>query len=96
MPNGKDVYQPAPRVAFRSIDGEMVIVHPLENQLLTLNPTGSAIWERLTGGRTIFQIAAELEVLFEVPLEQVTADTLAFIEDLERRGLVTLTAAATG
>jgi|WetSurMetagenome_2_1015567.scaffolds.fasta_scaffold1539309_2 hypothetical protein len=95
MPDSNDVYQPAPRVAFRTIDGEVVIVHPVENKLLTLNPTGSAIWERLTG-RSLAEIAAELEGLFEVPLERAMADTITFVQEMERRGLVTRTSQATG
>jgi len=87
MSASDQVYLPHPRAAFRTIDGDVVIVHTLENTLVKLNETGSAIWQRLDG-RTVEQIAAELEELFEVGAAEARADTDAFLAMLLERGFV--------
>ena len=83
----KHRYRPATHLAFREIDGAMVLVHPIENRVITLNETGTEVFKRLDG-RTVSEIAQELERLYHVGFEGLLRDTLAFLEQLEQRRLV--------
>ena len=93
MSDPDQVYLPHPRAAYRTIGGDVVIVHTIENTLVKLNETGSAIWQRLDG-RTVGQIATELEQLFEVSADQARADTDEFLDQLLARGFVEAAPAA--
>ena len=86
MREANRVYLPCSHVAYRKIAGQMVLVETQEDRLLTLNETGSAIWE-LLDGRTVDEIAAEIHRLFEVEPKQALQDTIEFVETMEQRGL---------
>lgn len=74
-------------MAYREIDGQVVILEPLNDNLMTLNETGSAIWSQL-GERTVAQIAQTLRDTFEVTDTEALNDILAFLSDMQSRGLV--------
>lgn len=85
---GQDVvFVPAKHIAFRNIGGQMVLVHALDETLLTLNETGTAIWERLDG-RGLQAIAREIHQQFQVSFEEAIADTEAFLTELEQKGFL--------
>ena len=62
-----------------------VLFQPLTGQAVGTGPVGVAIWKMLDGRRTLTEIAAEIEIQCEVPPETVLEDTLAYVEDLQRR-----------
>ncbi len=80
-------YQINPRIAYRKIGEQMVLVHSVEETLLTLNTTGTAIWERIEGN-TVEQIAKYLAQLFEVDFENAVKDTIEFLGTMETRGFI--------
>ncbi len=80
-------YLPAPKIAFRVIGDRVVIVHPLENRLITLNETGSEIWKRLDG-RATCSIVEEVATLFDVKMKQLTSDAISFLDTMEQKRLV--------
>jgi len=82
------VFAPARRVAFRRIGDQMVLVSPDENVMLTLNPTGSLVWEGLDGKKSVAQIAAALEQEFAVSADQAQKDVISFLELMLDRALV--------
>jgi len=67
----------------------MVIVNTLKEKLLRLNPTGTAVWERLDG-RTVEQIAREIATLFNQPFDRVIEDVVEFLEILSKKNLIQL------
>jgi hypothetical protein len=81
------VYLPNPRIAYRKINGDMVIVHTLENKLVRLNPTATVVWENLDG-RTIREIAREVCAQFKVDEEEALKDIVDFIDYLIGREFV--------
>ncbi len=87
MPSSENIYKPSQNAAFRNIGGQTVIVHTSEDRLITLNETGTAIWERLDG-RTTKAIAQEIASLFEVSEGQALVDALDFLDYMKNRGLV--------
>ena len=59
-----------------------------EGSMLTLNPTGSIIWQQLSEGRAPAQIAAHLAAEFRISQEQACADVNEFLEQLKAQGLL--------
>jgi hypothetical protein len=80
-------FRPTRTAAFRKIGEKIVIVHTLENRLLTLNETGGFLWERLGSGG-IEELAAALAAEFDVDEERARADAREFIDEMVGRGLV--------
>ena len=86
------ICSPSEDVVAREIEGDIVIV-PLvagigdaDDELLTLNETGKAIWKQLDGARTLGDVAKVLAEEFEAPLAELQADVLGFAgERTERR-----------
>jgi hypothetical protein len=74
-------------VAFRNIAGQMVLVHSLKNLIVTLNETGSAIWERLDG-RSVGEISADIVGLFDVTPDEAKSDTKEFLQMLLEKDFV--------
>lgn len=88
-----DVFVPTRRVAFRRIGDQVVLVSPDENVMLTLNPTGSMVWEWLDGKKSVAEIAAALEQEFVVSAKQAQKDVVGFLELMLERALVERVAA---
>ena len=80
-------------VITREIAGETVLV-PVSGQLANLqkifylDPVSRFIWGRLDGKKSLADICLEVETNFEVSSEQVHKDTIAFMKDLLKEGLV--------
>ncbi len=80
-------YEINPRIAYRKIDGRMVIVNPQNDEMMTLNETGSLIFERI-GTMSVDAIVNELRNLFEVEAFQAQQEVDAFIRTMVDEGLV--------
>lgn len=78
----------AQSVVSRLLDGEAVLVHPVQGKVRVLNSVGARIWELADGGRSIGEIARQVAQEYEVDLPQAEADALAFCLDLTGRGLL--------
>jgi hypothetical protein len=68
---------------------ELVLVLPIAGEVKVLNEVGAHIWDHIDGQRSVREIAATLCAVFEVEQAQAEADTLAFLEALAQRGMVT-------
>ena len=79
--------------ASRIIDGEAVILRPMDNMILNLNETGSRIWELLAESPAIPQIVQSVCEEFEVGQETAAADVMTFLQKMEDKGLVRITPA---
>lgn len=79
-----------PALLETEINGEAVFLHLDLGRYFTLNPVGTEIWNRLKEGRSVGEICAELETLFDAPPGRIEQDTLDLIERLVARDLVTL------
>ncbi len=56
--------------------------------MITLNLTGSIIWQQLADGRSPEQIADTLSPQFGIPREQALVDVNEFLERLETQHLI--------
>jgi len=76
-----------PDAAHRVVDGEAVIVMPRDAKVLTLNPVGTLVWSLLEA-RTVAEIATLVTDEFDVNEARALEDTVAFLTDLQSRGMV--------
>ena len=88
MPDGYPVQNP--RAAWRVYEGEVVIVSPEDSTLHTLNPVGTLIWEAADGRTALASIVGRVCEVFDVDRATAARDAMAFVEQLCRRGLLTV------
>lgn len=79
-----------PLAAWRVYDGEAVIVSPQDSMLHTLNETGTLVWEAADGRTPVSAIVARVCARYDVELPDAERDVAAFIEGLQRQGLLTV------
>jgi|ERR1051326_342821 hypothetical protein len=77
-----------PRTAWRVYDGQAVLVSPHDSTLHTLNEVGTVIWAAADGRTSARAIAARVSERFDVDAVTAERDTVMFIDELERRGLL--------
>lgn len=77
-----------PILAWREIDGEIVIVSPSDSVLHELNETGSFVWKQLDGRRPAAEIASSLAAEYDVRAEDALRDTEMLLDELASRRLV--------
>ena len=90
MPEGYPAQNP--RAAWRVYDGEAVIVSPEDSMLHTLNPVGTLIWEAADGRTDLSTIVGRVCAAFDVDTATAERDATVFVEQLSRRGLLTVLA----
>lgn len=90
----KRIYAKSEDVVEREIDGEIIIVPvtsgigDLEEELFSLNDVGKDIWVRLDGKKDVAKIIEELFEIYEGEKGTITADVLAFLEELKKRNII--------
>jgi coenzyme PQQ synthesis protein D (PqqD) len=82
------LWQKNPILAWREIDGEIVIVSPNDSVLHELNETGSFVWKQLDGHRPAPKIAARLAEEYDVSLEDALRDIETLLGELASRQLL--------
>jgi hypothetical protein len=88
------VYRPSEDAVARDIQGELIIIPitsgigDMEDEIFTLNKHGRAIWEKLDGKKTLKEIAKELSLDFEGPLEDIEKDILGLTQELFKRRML--------
>lgn len=70
------------------IEGETALFSVDKGAYFGLSPVGSRIFALLDGARSVGDVCALLQQEFQVTESQCREDTLAFLQDLARRGLV--------
>jgi hypothetical protein len=58
------------------------------NSLITLNATGRRVWELLADDHSVEYLVTEVVRQFDVDLERARADVQAFLDELNRLGLL--------
>jgi len=88
------LYVPSEEIVAREIEGELIIV-PLvsgiggvEDDLLSLNETGKAIWDRLDGKNDLKKVIETLSEEFEAPAGEIEKDVLGLVEELLKRRML--------
>jgi hypothetical protein len=82
-----------PGVIWETAGSRVVLVEPTGEEIITLNPIGSLVWQSLGASETVADVVATVHAAHEdVPLERITADVHAFVAQLADAGLVELDA----
>lgn len=77
-----------PILAWREIEGEIVIISPNNSVLHELNETASFVWKRLDGRRSGAEIATSLAAEYDVKPEDALGDIETLVEELASRQLL--------
>ena len=78
-----------PATAWRTIEGEAVILSLDTKVFRGLNAVGSRVWELIDGRRSVDEIAELVAGEFQVAPDVAARDVSAFIEQLLAKGLAT-------
>jgi len=81
-------YQQDRDIAWRSVDGEAVLVDPVARELRVLNPVGTVVWAALETPRTLDELVKEITAAFDVGPEKARADLDAFLAALRSKKLL--------
>ena len=80
-----------PRVAARSLDGEMMIMSGRDSTLFTLNKTATILWQAADGATPLEQIVQEkICTEFEVEPGEALRDAETLARDLAGHGILQL------
>ncbi len=86
MTDGKLLHNPL--LAWREIEGEVVIISPEDSVVHELNETASFIWMQVNSSRSPAEIADLLAAEYDVAAEVARADTEELISHLEAKRLL--------
>lgn len=77
-----------PLLAWREIDGQVIIISPEDSMVHELNESASFIWRQMSGGRNMKEIARLIETEYGLDASTATDDARALLEQLEAKGLL--------
>ncbi len=77
-----------PKLAWREIDGEAVIISPADSHVHELNETASLIWKNADGKHTVEEIAAAVAADYDVSVAVARRDVQDMIIALSEKGLL--------
>lgn len=77
-----------PQLAWREIEGRVVVISPQDSIVHELNETASFIWKQADRGCSVSEIARLLSQEFRVEALQARSDTEELLRMLQQKGLV--------
>jgi len=92
--NLNTVYCLSENLVTKEVQGELFViplsagVADLENKFFKINQTARAIWDKLDGKKTLKEIADELSLEYDAPLELIQKELLEVAADLLERGML--------
>jgi hypothetical protein len=81
-------YKVAPKVVWKRVDDEVVLIDPEKDSYSYLNCTGSDMWEMLMEGRERDEIAREIYSRYNITEEQASRDVESLLKKLLACGLL--------
>jgi hypothetical protein len=82
-------YRRNPEVLAQPVDGQAMLLSPDQTELLTLNPSGAAIWDALSSPGDIDEIVARVAAAWpDADPAVVAVDVPVFVDDLRSRGIL--------
>jgi hypothetical protein len=79
-------------LAAQHLDDEVVVLDLVTSSYLLLNATGATLWPVLQSGATLARLVEVLVAEFEIAGDIAERDVTAFLAELERLGLVVVSA----
>jgi sensor domain CHASE-containing protein len=75
-------------LSWRQVEDEVIVVDLRSNEYLSINQSGTALWEMLVDGTTSETMAARLASDFGLDHDRARTDVEAFVAMLAERGLL--------
>ncbi|MCI0395605.1 MAG: PqqD family protein [Chloroflexi bacterium] len=86
--NLDQIPSPTPELIWRVLEDGAVIVTPESGRVTVFNDVGTFIWGLMDGNNRVTDIISRLVQQYKVENEQAQNDVLAFLGDLDERGLL--------
>jgi hypothetical protein len=77
---------PKPDFQIQNLDGEIVLLHPGNNTILHLNPTGALVWQMCNGLRTVDEIVLLLGETYPEARAEIARDVPEIIQQFAVHG----------
>ena len=81
-------YTPSPAIAYREIEGQILVLLPRDAELRTFNTSAAFIWKRLARRTALPRIVDALAREFGIERARAEADVMRFVRDMTRQGLL--------
>ena len=82
-------YRRAQGVLHQVVDGRAMLISPTGDEVIVLNPTGSAVWDALADGGDVEALTGRLHGAHpSVAADAIRGDVTKFLAELEDAGLV--------
>lgn len=78
----------AENLASQAIDEDLVILNLKRNNYIALDAIGRRTWELIASPRRVDELCQQLSQEFDGTPEQIAADALAFLNELEREEML--------
>jgi hypothetical protein len=82
------VFEPAPDVVFRDLQGEAVILHLGTGIYFGLDEVGTRAWQLIVEHRPLAEVCALLAAEFDAPADRIERDITAFVDQLLAKDLL--------
>jgi hypothetical protein len=82
--------RPASQTHSRLLNHEAVIVRPDRGEIKVLNDVGARVWALSDGAHSVRDIVAMVCAEYDVTRDAAEADVLAFMIELQSKGLITI------
>ena len=86
--NDLQAFEPSEDIAFRSVEGKVMIVHPFEDQSHELDELGSLIWSDISLGKSIGEILSHILQEYDIDREKAGRDLEEFLAKLSAHKLI--------
>ena len=80
-----------PKVVWRDLEGEGVLLNPADGKYFGLNAVGLSMWEKVDGERTLEEIAALLLEEYAVERSVLERDIVEWAGQMTAGGLLSFT-----
>jgi hypothetical protein len=75
-------------VSFREVEDELLVISPQDDELYTFNGVGRMLWEHLSAGKSVAEMALALVATYQIDAASAQVDAAAFVESLLAHGLI--------
>ncbi|MFN8459218.1 MAG: PqqD family protein [Anaerolineae bacterium] len=80
--------QRQPDYRLESLDGELLLYHPGQTQILYCNQTASLIWQLCDGQHTVQEIIDLLSAAFPAAKDTIAADVMTTLSQFQQHGAI--------
>lgn len=84
----RTVLRRAPDTRYRRVQEEGVVIRQRTAEALVVNELGARLLDLIDGRSTVEELLDRLEAEYDVERPRLEADVLAYLDELERIGLV--------